>query len=845
MREGLRKCLNEHEHAAARESSHIMSSVDKMQGIQVPHYGNTIPGSVHTLVRDETDTIYCSDELNHRILSFSSGGEVRWIKGRRGTAAGEFHYPRGISLGVFRFEDRDMPCLAVCDAWNNRVQIMDKDGEILAVWTEAGNRAFYEVTDVRFIHGNEKDGHIDGYWLLLDRSNHRLCALNIRGETLFTIGRGMPPLLFSGCVGNGLGFVGDLPSQRSTSWSCPIDFLYYPSRILGNSECALFIWEPYARQLKQAFRGNIFPLPFLPDKINDWIAAGDAWLLGFDSNSKCITILDSQGNQICEAKISGTPIASNSTANEFWSIEDDFLVRWKWDREIAERPNDGRISGTMVFLKRSAEWHIDKFRKQLSATLLEELLYLLHARAALAAEFVKEAQSQLFPSETWLRWCNLPQDGDGPQLKLRKSIYAASHHYYIAQRESKIVASERDGMPDEGNACVLPSAFGQRIMKLFETNQSTIAELEIFRWILTKPPITADKMTVRLSSASAELACKLEKDQELICELLGEAKRPTEERCIPSLVVKGDTLLSKISPHATILRRNGKRSGVIENECLCEVDRVSLIGTTENANGKQLGLARTTQGETLISLFEKHQILRLNKSLQPFAVIGQPGCNAGELQGPSGLVSDAANQVWVSEHLNHRIQVFDLSSNNSRIIPSTVGPFLYPTGICLCRDLSMLVADSGNHRVVRITQEEKMDIFCDKVGSALGQIWYPCALCTDNRGSVFVIERGNHRIQIFSENGEPIGVIGACGLNRSSLFRPNLVAVFDDQMIAVTESTPAGSIPWRQSLKLFSKTGELLGVHALDYMPGGMIIYENRILLTAFDDSNLRIYERK
>src|SRR5512143_853201 len=90
--------------------------------IRLPEIDGTLPGPIHSLVNNNQGNLYFSDEINHRVVSLNPEGNLRWHRGGCGEEGGQFRYPKGLSPGNFVHSGESLPCIAVCDAWNRRVQ---------------------------------------------------------------------------------------------------------------------------------------------------------------------------------------------------------------------------------------------------------------------------------------------------------------------------------------------------------------------------------------------------------------------------------------------------------------------------------------------------------------------------------------------------------------------------------------------------------------------------------------------------------------------------------------------------------------------------------------------------
>ncbi len=88
-----------------------------------------------------------------------------------------------------------------------------------------------------------------------------------------------------------------------------------------------------------------------------------------------------------------------------------------------------------------------------------------------------------------------------------------------------------------------------------------------------------------------------------------------------------------------------------------------------------------------------------------------------------------------------------------------VGQFLSPMGIAVDLWGSLYVADSGNHRIQRITSGGDAYPY-GNAGQAAGQMWGPVSVAVEPNGmSFYVAEQGNQRVQRFQLNSQHAGVI--------------------------------------------------------------------------------------
>jgi tripartite motif-containing protein 71 len=126
------------------------------------------------------------------------------------------------------------------------------------------------------------------------------------------------------------------------------------------------------------------------------------------------------------------------------------------------------------------------------------------------------------------------------------------------------------------------------------------------------------------------------------------------------------------------------------------------------------------------------------------------------------------------------------------------GQFDTPTGLAVDPWGSLYVADSGNHRVQRITSGGDVYIY-GKAGSGLGQLWGPQAVAIDPGGQFFfVAEQGNNRVQCFRFTGQHYVMYSG--------FRSPSGVTFDTEGMLWVADTGASKV-----IRIDTRTGTCLG----------------------------------
>jgi DNA-binding beta-propeller fold protein YncE len=122
---------------------------------------------------------------------------------------------------------------------------------------------------------------------------------------------------------------------------------------------------------------------------------------------------------------------------------------------------------------------------------------------------------------------------------------------------------------------------------------------------------------------------------------------------------------------------------------------------------------------------------------------GSFGTAPGQFQRPSGIVW-RAGRVYVADAFNNRVQVFGDDGQLVQVLPTPALGF--PYGISLGPDESLYVVEYGGACVTRLGLDGRLLARYGRVGRGVGEFSTPWGLDVASDGTVIVADTGNRRL---------------------------------------------------------------------------------------------------
>jgi uncharacterized protein (TIGR03437 family) len=206
---------------------------------------------------------------------------------------------------------------------------------------------------------------------------------------------------------------------------------------------------------------------------------------------------------------------------------------------------------------------------------------------------------------------------------------------------------------------------------------------------------------------------------------------------------------------------------------------------------------------------------------------GQPA-TSGQFSSPGGVAVDHAGNLYIADTQNNRVRKVLLSGFLMTVAgtgaagwsgDNTYAPMAalnQPRGVAVDAGGALYIADTGNHRIVRITAGGTLVTVAgngspgwagDKGRAAAAQLNSPAAIAFDTRGNLYIADTFNHVIRKVSTEGIITTVTGATPT--TSLNFPGGVAVDANGAIYIADT-------WNHRIRLVDPTAAVRTIAGSD-----------------------------
>lgn len=180
------------------------------------------------------------------------------------------------------------------------------------------------------------------------------------------------------------------------------------------------------------------------------------------------------------------------------------------------------------------------------------------------------------------------------------------------------------------------------------------------------------------------------------------------------------------------------------------------------------GLAIDDDGRIFVTDVKLHHVLVINKLHQPIAEFG-----AGELISPAGIAIDKENRLaYVVDTQQDQVLVFDVDSykllrrigtSGKKHTLTSAGNFSLPTNVALDKDGNVYVTDTLNDRVEIFDADGNFISQIGTAGDGPGHFARPKGIAIDRDGHLWVTDEVQSRVQVFNKQGQLLIYFGELG----------------------------------------------------------------------------------
>ncbi len=150
---------------------------------------------------------------------------------------------------------------------------------------------------------------------------------------------------------------------------------------------------------------------------------------------------------------------------------------------------------------------------------------------------------------------------------------------------------------------------------------------------------------------------------------------------------------------------------------------------------------------------EQHNVKVFNVKGDLIGTIGKgKGGEAGEFLFPTYLAVDTQGNLYVTDTLNSRVQVFDPDGKFLKAVGSrgsAWGMFDKPKGVALDSFGNLYVADSGWSNVQIFNPKGEVLLFFGGRGPLPGMLKNPTDITIDKQNRIYVADYLNHRVEVY------------------------------------------------------------------------------------------------
>jgi DNA-binding beta-propeller fold protein YncE len=227
-----------------------------------------------------------------------------------------------------------------------------------------------------------------------------------------------------------------------------------------------------------------------------------------------------------------------------------------------------------------------------------------------------------------------------------------------------------------------------------------------------------------------------------------------------------------------------------------ETKDVEMIRNGHEAHfGLINGLAMDDNDRLFVTDDKTRQVLVLNASHKPEAAFG-----ADVLVSPAGIAIDTENRfLYVVDTQSDVVDVFDADSfkllrkigtPGKKHTLTTPGNFSLPVGVAVDRDGNVYVTDTLNSRVEIFDADGGFISTFGKAGDGPAQFERPKGIAIDGDGHIWVVDSAQDRVKVFNREGQLLIYLGQHGEYPGQFAAAYGIAIDKNNRVVTSEQFP-------------------------------------------------------
>ena len=207
---------------------------------------------------------------------------------------------------------------------------------------------------------------------------------------------------------------------------------------------------------------------------------------------------------------------------------------------------------------------------------------------------------------------------------------------------------------------------------------------------------------------------------------------------------------------------------------------------------------------------------------------------------PMGIaISDG--HLFIADSGNHRLLLFDLDGRFIRTVPLQGAQA--PEPVSLVADEGFVYwSDRRNHRLCRTDTRKGDQTYCwGEQGDERGEFHFPFQLALDAEGYLHTVDILNGRLQQFNRAGRFVMETGFLGLGPGALYRPNGLAVNQDDVLLVSDVW-SGNISLFEQGRFVDLLRDATGTPLQFRVPVGLTLFRDRLYVVDMAASLVAVF---